>query len=307
MDDLVHIGLSCTKNYLIHVIEVINSLVTACSNYKYAVHIVVDCSELETKSIKSLLDGFGIENINFFVYSSICFEHYIEKNKSKVRMDLSKMTYARLFLDAFLAPNIERILWLEADLLITNNRVSNLFDMPFDDCYAIGVVDPSIMAFRKDEMNNTQSSHYLNGGIISFNIALMRQCGVFSQVKHFMQDIPDWFAQHNFADQTIINYIMHNKIKFIDGAYNIQSIMFGYPQYDAFAKECGYANQFDMMNHCIVSHTMGAKPWESKWDTWQAWQLPMKHWQKKIYNVNRQMCINKFGQKYLDLAALIES
>lgn len=304
MDNLVHIGLSCTKNYLIHCVEVINSLVAVCSSQKYAVHIVIDCSELEAKSIKDLLNSFDIENIDFFVYSSICFEHYIDKNKSKVRMDLSKMTYARLFLDLFLASDIERILWLEADLLITNIRVSNLFDMPFDGNYAIGVIDPSIMAFRKDELSNTQSSQYLNGGIISFNIALMRQCDIFSQIKHFMQDIPDWFAQLNFADQTIINYIMHDKIKFIDGAYNIQSIMFGYPQYDTFAKECGYANQFDMMNHCIVSHTMGAKPWELKWDTWQAWQLPLKQWQKRIYDVNRQMCIDKFGKKYLDLVTL---
>lgn len=298
IDDVVHVGLSCTKNYLVHIVEVLNSLIELCSSHKFVAHVVVDCKDDEVEQLQQMMNMFG-EHANVVVYSSSCFEDLIDSDK--VRMDLSKMTYARLFMDKFLSNDIKRILWLEADLLFANSKVASMFNMPFGDNYAIGVVDYSMMAFGREERHKTQVSQYLNGGIISFNVEKMRLHGVFNQFNEFMSDLPKWFIEHNFADQTVMNYIMRGKVKFIDSTYNIQSIMFGYPQYDDAARECGYDDQIDMMKRCIVSHMMGAKPWEERWDTWQKWQVPFKMWQKSLYTQNRSLCISKFGEKYLSL------
>ena len=296
-----HIMMATTKNYIVHCIETLYSLKTHCQDYNLVAHLVVDCHEDEISAIKASIDF--LDDIQFRIYTCDKMDRHLPKD-DKLNLRLTKMTYARCFAHEYLDSSIKRFLWVDADVLFCSSKAANWLSIPFNFNLGIGVKDQSVINFDIQELQNIHSLVYANAGIMAYDLHAMRLQGICDEIDKFFTDVPEWFILHNISDQTVVNYVLRGRIKFIDGTYNVQSIMHGYPQYDAFAQECGYVDQKDMIEHAIASHMMGAKPWEERWDSWQKFQVPLKAWQKRLYDNNCQHLAQHYGEKYAQLKYL---
>lgn len=127
---------------------------------------------------------------------------------------VSKACFLR-FLIPMVFPHLERALYVDCDTLCLGD-ISDLYDADFEDNY--------IMACRGIKFSDVQASqlglpYYVNSGILLFNIPLMNKEDYFKQIKD------NWYGavekQHPFsADETIINWCFHDKIKLVSEKYN---------------------------------------------------------------------------------------
>lgn len=114
-----------------------------------------------------------------------------------------------------LFPNLDRALYVDCDTLCLGD-ISELYNADFDDNY--------LMACRGIPYSDIQASmldlpYYVNSGVLMFNIPLMNKENYFEQI------LDNWKGslgkQKPFsADETIINWCFHDKIKLVNEKWN---------------------------------------------------------------------------------------
>ena len=114
-----------------------------------------------------------------------------------------------------LFPNLDRALYVDCDTLCLGD-ISELYNADFENNY--------IMASRGHFYSDYQARelgipYYINSGMLMFNIPLMNKENYFEQILN------NWKGslgkQNPFsADETIINWCFHNKIKLVNERWN---------------------------------------------------------------------------------------
>lgn len=288
-DNTMNIFLSITEDYFIHALELIFSIRKHSSMFLH-IYMMVDQKCIDDFSKKT--DDIHFQDVQITLLSTKTLDELISKDH---QLSLTKMTYGRLIIFEQLK-NVDKILYLDTDMIVVNDGLDDVYNIAIDDKYAAVVEEISMECFNPQELMNCNVKKYFNGGFVLFNIQKILNDDIHNIFIDMLKNPPDFMVGKGWGDQTIMNKAFHENVLFIDPKYNIQSILFGYPQYTTFAQQHGYVDQFDMMNHCVVSHMQGAKPWEDRWDTWQKWQVPLKEWQKKSYINNHNAMLNEYPE-----------
>ena len=127
---------------------------------------------------------------------------------------VSKACFLRLLIPKYFK-QFERCLYLDCDTICTG-YLSELYNADFENNYIIGCkgIDYSIMQAAELGID-----FYINSGVLLFNNDLMNKENYFEQIKDNWRGAigkPKVFS----ADETIINYVFHKKIKLISEKYN---------------------------------------------------------------------------------------
>lgn len=127
---------------------------------------------------------------------------------------VSKACFLRLLIPK-LFPELDRALYVDCDTLCLGN-ISELYNIDFENNY--------LMACRGMEFSDIQAKqlglpYYVISGMMMFNIPLMNKENYFEQIMN------NWRGaigkQKPFsADETIINWVFHNKIKVVNEKWN---------------------------------------------------------------------------------------
>ena len=127
---------------------------------------------------------------------------------------VSKACFLRLLIPK-LFPNLERALYVDVDTLCLGD-ISEFYNADFEGNY--------IMACRGIAYSDTQASqleipYYINSGVLMFNIPLM------NKENYFQQILDNWRGsigkqEPYSADETIINWCFHDKIKLMNECFN---------------------------------------------------------------------------------------
>ena len=182
-----------------------------------------------------------------------------------------------------LPEDADRVLYLDTDAFPIRDGMEDFYWCDVADKYAAACRDISVEHFGKDELQLCGVKKYFNSGVMVFNVKKIREDKIDAWFTSALRDPPWRDNAPHLHDQTLLNMAFRENVLFMDPRYNVQSILFGYPQYDEYSREWGYRDQRDLVSNCVVSHMQGAKAWEERWNTWQAWQLPMKQWQYAHY------------------------
>ncbi len=127
---------------------------------------------------------------------------------------VTKSCFLRLLIPKVF-PNLDRALYVDCDTLCLSD-ISELYNADFENNY--------IMASRGYFYSDYQAKelgipYYINSGMLMFNIPLMNKEDYFQQIKE------NWRGaigkQEPFsADETIINWCFHDKIKLVNEKWN---------------------------------------------------------------------------------------
>ena len=157
--------------------------------------------------------------------------------------------YSRLFLGNIL--NVNRVLYLDSDLLITKD-LTNLFYTSMEGC-VVGVAGVRELRYALDKdmllaYGHDASSKYFNSGVMLIDLDRWRKQDIFEKCIEFANANPDSLVSH---DQTILNYIFYkNDFLELDSNYNIAL----YPFSKSVIKDCKIEGIF---------HFVGSpKPWD---------------------------------------------
>lgn len=127
---------------------------------------------------------------------------------------VSKTCFVRFLIPKYLE-NEDRALYLDGDT-ICKGDLSEYYNAEFDNNYIIGCQGIDYSKIQAKELN---IDFYINSGVLLFNIPLMNKENYLEQIKNTWRGClgkPRVFS----ADETIINYVFHKKIKLISEKYN---------------------------------------------------------------------------------------
>ena len=140
----------------------------------------------------------------------------LQKVKEKWTFD----SYCRLFLDDLLPEKVDKVLYLDTDVLVTDS-LEELWNIDMTCYLAAGVKD----CFSKkyyELLGLKEGAHYCNSGVLLLNLNKWRQEHIGDQIREYVHDRNGYIF---FMEQTVINGVIQDKWLILDVKYNVNTIM----------------------------------------------------------------------------------
>ena len=137
---------------------------------------------------------------------------------------ISKTTYYRLFFPFLLKDKIDRILYVDCDIICTDS-IKELYETDFDDNLIVAcenmVIEERNWFNREcnDRLELPEDNIYVNAGVLLINIEKYKKEITKEKLIKFINENSNKLI---FQDQDVINKYFHKKIKLIDNRYNYQ-------------------------------------------------------------------------------------
>lgn len=183
-------------------------------------HILVN-SEFLPKNKTSLVNIAELYNneIHFYTVSDDLTKE-LPFGRGNMPEGVTIATYYRLFITKLLPNHIDRILYLDGDMIVRNS-IKPLYEENLDG-YALGVVHDM------DEMKHTRSNRlpypmetgYFNAGMMLINLAYWREHDAFGIFMDFIRNNGSSIIYH---DQDVLNSVFYDKKKWLSVKYNFQN------------------------------------------------------------------------------------
>ena len=129
-------------------------------------------------------------------------------------------SYCRLFLDKLLPESVDRVLYLDGDVLNTGS-LKQLWNMDLEGSCAAAVIDCLGEKYYQ-LLGLSKEARYCNSGVILFDLAKWRKQEMDEKVRRYVHDNHGYVF---FMEQTVFNAVMQGKIKILHPKYNTYSMM----------------------------------------------------------------------------------
>jgi lipopolysaccharide biosynthesis glycosyltransferase len=198
----------------------------------------------------------------------------------------TKEMYYRLLAFRFLPNDLQRILYLDPDILVLN-PVRQLYELDMENyLYAAAYHDKiSIKEINKLRLNQYKIEAYYNSGVLLMNLELQRELIHEQEIYDFVENNR---AKLIMPDQDIINALYAKQIKSLDEMlYNYDARNFRYYKITS----NGEWDMEHVIENTVFVHFCGKKkPWKK--DYTGKFHALYKYFEKLTHNV----CYEKVGQ-----------
>ena len=229
------------------------------NNREIYVHIVIDDSVTESskKSLETIVKSNQSNDIFFYLIDGSLFYDFPSVNVVLPR--ITKATYYRLLLANILPVRLNKVLFLDGDIIVRNNLTS-LWESNVDQ-FAVGcVIDSEIDNIDMyNRLMYAPKYGYFNAGVLLINLLYWRKNNLTEKFFQFIKDFPERIKYH---DQDVLNGVLYDQKLFLPIRYNVQTAFFfkkDIVKYDfqKYGKEI-YEVRKDPY---IVHFTTSFKPW----------------------------------------------
>lgn len=217
--------------------------------------VYVMCEHLEENNIADLkrLSGNYNADIKFITVNKETFKDCPIRTGDHV----SIAAYYRLIAADILPKNLDRILYLDCDIII-NSDITGLYDHDINE-YAFGaIIDEAYFNNVKYErLCYDKKYFYINSGVILFNLDYWRKNNIAEKCLEYISKYPE---RVKFHDQDTLNAVLHKEMKLLPIKYNLQTgfLLTDYERY--------YKNEMSEIleatkSPVIIHFTGASKPW----------------------------------------------
>lgn len=174
-------------------------------------------SEKNKEKLKFICNEFSIKTyLNFIIYDDL--ENILG---IEIKATRALATYSRLFAGSLLNNNIDKILYLDCDALVTDS-FKTLWEMELDKYYCAAVLDAG-PKYINTFLELPEYNEHFNAGMLLINLKLWRDDNL---EKKFLEYIISKNGEVFHNDQGVINVICQGKILKLNPEYNILSPFF---------------------------------------------------------------------------------
>ena len=265
----MNIVLASDDNYVpLLTITIVSFLENNCNEFdEINVFILNDgISKQNIEKINNILNKYGC-NIIFIKTKNI--ENLNSKIVSHEKDNIASFTtYSRLFIGSLIPDNIDRIIYLDCDILVVDS-VKQLWDEDISDYYCAGVLDCCNTTVQR-MLGISEGDNYINAGVLYVNLKKWREDNVEEKFIEFIMNNQNRYYQH---DQGIINNTFKNNIKIISPKYNLQGY-FQFMSYKVSKKFSGIDNEYyskeiidEARKNPVFLHFCGSnffRPWKNE-------------------------------------------
>lgn len=254
-DKLVHIVCTIDDAYVQHCSVLLASLFANNPGEHFTIYIITDLAEspklLTLKHfLSNYLHSYSILTIDRSAISDAPITHHI-----------SLATYFRLFIPQVLPADLNRVLFLDVDMVVRHS-IRPLWETDLE-----GYTHAATIAASMDDyltcIGLPSDSLYFNAGLMLINLNEWRNLNLFErgcELIHQQPELLQWW------DQDVLNILLHNAWKPINLTWNSQPFIYSntlnsdHPYYDRYQK----FNYLEAREDPAVVHFVGggsAKPW----------------------------------------------
>jgi len=136
----------------------------------------------------------------------------------------SPEVYLRLFLPEVIPASVNRLLYLDADVLVEAD-IAQLFSVPMSDKTILAVRDFGFhdlatgLPLAIKELGSNPDRPYFNSGVMMMDIKRWRSCGYFNLALLFMEKFKD---DVQWGDQDVLNALLVDDWGPLDEMWNVQ-------------------------------------------------------------------------------------
>ena len=268
----MNILMAVNSAYLKHAKVTIFSL--ACHNPE-PVRLYLLYSELNAKEIASL-ERFVRRHCHGELIPVFLEGEKFEK--LPIRGHFSKETYYRIYAQ-YLLPEEDRILWLDADLIVKKS-IKNFYEKDFEGNCLIACEDKGNSTEENIKRLGLKQEKYFNAGVLLMNLKAMRKYADQEEMERFVKENLSLFL---WQDQDILNLFFEDSVLFADVKYNYQ------------VSPGGNFNKDKCEESAILHYVGGLKPWSYAyvWDVGAYYQSYIKR-----TNIGRYILLKRISWLY---------
>lgn len=250
----MHILVTIDKNYLKCFISLVRSI-AYYNHYTIFMHILSnDVTYSDLDSYKSYIGP----NINIIIEQ---FDDNFLQN-APITKRYPKTIYYRIFAAKLLPKNIDKILYLDPDIII-NGNLKKIYDIDLKDNYFAGTTNVKGFLRKFNEIKNSapKGAVYLNTGVLLMNLKLLREKDTYINILDYIEQKKNVLT---LPDQDIISAFYGDKVITLDNKiYNLS---------DRTIKIHNFYNPNNKINYdwvkenTIIIHYYGKnKPWKENY------------------------------------------
>jgi lipopolysaccharide biosynthesis glycosyltransferase len=169
---------------------------------------------------------------------------------------VSIATYYRLFAPIVLPEHIDKILYLDCDMII-NSSVSEFYNTDINGVALAATLDEDYMGDEKyTRLNLDGPKSYFNAGMLLINLEYWRTHNVYERCIDCIRRIPEKLLLH---DQDTLNTVLKGEVKLVSVKFNMQTgFLHKKRKLDDGTRAEIKAN---VLNPSIIHYTGLRKPW----------------------------------------------
>lgn len=302
INDYVNIAFTIDNNYPIFTMLVIESILENKNpDTEYNFYVLENNITFINKGFMRLYAKYKKTNLTFYRISTESFDE-----GKKIYTYLPRITpigMARILLPSVLPQDLKRVLYLDADTLVTTD-LKELYNTDLKGNYA-GMI-------RNDEPVNYKDfkfgKNYCNSGVILIDLDAWRKNDIEKKMTEYLKSNLDKFIYKKtkdkypdtfmYPDQDLINIVLRNKIKILDDKWNAQHFS---------------QNSYITKNFKGIIHFIGpGKPWLAEPFYTNAYVMWHKNWNNSILVVYKPIHMYKctciaMGALYKDILKLYKN
>ena len=156
-------------------------------------------------------------------------------------------------------PNIDKILYLDADVLILQD-INIIYSTDLGENYAAVVKDFRVIDEKQCIDVDITYGGYFNSGVMLLNLKKMRECNVYDKIVDYRMN-----KKNTYMDQDAFNYGLKNHVQYISLHCNAAISSIWYYKYEKLRKfyRLVERNIFEFYKNIILLHFSSAiKPWD---------------------------------------------
>lgn len=214
MDDIISIVLACDNNYASHALVVASSIIDHTQS-KVWFHILCDSIDGITQDrMRASIKRKDVDVSFYDTDSSVMSDIYISDH-------ISKAAYLRLMIGDILPNDINKVIYLDVDLVVCKD-IKELWQVDMHDHVLAAVPDYGILSSKKSLAEKHKSfgwkrdNGYFNSGVLVINLVKWREQGYGVNVLNASQT-------HNFRhhDQDALNMVVDGNWEPLDLSWNV--------------------------------------------------------------------------------------
>lgn len=252
---MMDIVCSIDDNYVQHCCVMLTSFLRNNRNVGHRIHLLTEgITSKNQEQIRCLVESYKGEFYYYLVDSKILATCPIKDSDH-----LTIATYYRLLMADILPKKIDKILYLDCDIII-NGSILEFWNTLLDG-YALAAVEELGCSFPDvyKRLNYDEKYGYFNAGVILVNLAYWRACDMTKRFFDYMLSNSDKLISH---DQDVLNALLHDKCIHVSCQWNVEEAFYHYSVLKRlnFDKEMRYI----LRHPKILHYTWKPKPWEPK-------------------------------------------
>lgn len=254
----MNIVLATDDNYAQHCAVVMASVITHNCNVSF--YIINDgLSPPNEEKLKSVITQ-NTDSVEFVMVDKIKIQSMLPMPDNSETSHISIATYYRLFLAELLPADIEKVLYLDCDMVVRGSLLP-FYDTDLDGkalaaCYLNNAFGRVKNVYER--LGYSEDYKYFNAGALCLNLKYWRENDVQGRLLAFARN-----NMHNivYHDQDILNAVLHREVVHVSPLYNMDL------SYITEDEAQNYDLSFDklltiFMNPVVVHYVSRPKPWE---------------------------------------------